>query len=77
MKKGGMVAAATPQRVGSGPTSPFATANLRCGQGDPPYSCVSAFLIRFFEPDVLRDESGDGIGQVRFSGSAETRCASS
>ena len=31
----------------------------------------------FSEPNVSRDESGDGIGQVRFSGSAERRCASS
>jgi hypothetical protein len=29
------------------------------------------------EPNVSRDESGDGIGQVRFLGSAEKRCASS
>ena len=31
----------------------------------------------FSEPNVSRDESGDGIGQVRFLGSAERRCASS
>ena len=39
------------------------------------YFCVPNLI--FSEPNVSRDESGDGIGQVRFSGCAERRCASS
>ena len=38
-------------------------------------SCVPNLI--FFERNVSRDESDDGIGQVRFSGPAERRCASS
>ena len=38
-------------------------------------SCVPNLISS--ESNVSRDESGDGIGQVRFLASAERRCASS
>src|SRR5262249_2021168 len=37
---------------------------------------LPGFVIRFSELNVSGGESGDGTGQVRFSGSSERRCAS-
>jgi hypothetical protein len=64
-----------PERAASQMKTPHR--GVATGLEDFGFSWVPAFLIRFLEARVLRDESGDDIGQVRFLGSAERRCASS